>query len=107
MFLLACSTRSLVRSNNYPFRYWRTAFSWTCWLSHILLQLLTTLSIVFLDGQLLIPRQLRCHVNVSEFFKPVEFNRAKKPTLKATLERSLNLRLQTFTFLVFQTKQGV
>ena len=46
---------------------WRTAFSWT-WFSYVLLQLLSTLFIVFLYGQLLIIRQLRCHVHVTEFF---------------------------------------
>ena len=55
----------------------RTAFFWT-WFSYVLLQLLPTLSLVLLDGQ---ASQLHCHVHVSEFFFPVEFNRAKKPTL--------------------------
>ena len=36
------------------------------------------LSLVLLDGQ---ASQLHCHVHVSEFFFPVEFNRPKKPTL--------------------------
>ena len=59
----------------------RKAWSWTR-LSHVLLQLLPALSILLLDGQLLILRQLHWHVHVSEFFYPVEFNRAKKPTLE-------------------------
>ena len=37
------------------------------------------------DGQLLILRQLRCHLHVSEFFYAVEFNRAKKPTLEGSV----------------------
>ena len=52
------------------------------WFSYVLLQLLPALSILLLDGQLLILRQLHWHVHVSEFFYPVEFNRAKKPTLE-------------------------
>ena len=55
---------------------WRTAFSWT-WFSFVLLQLLPIPFIVLLDGQLLILRQLLCNVHVTEFFYPVEFNRAK------------------------------
>ena len=54
-------------------------------------QCVRSLGCVFLDGQLLILRQLRCHQYVSEFFYSVEFNRAKKPTLKAALEGNLNL----------------
>ena len=61
----------------------RKACSWT-WFSYVLLQLLPALSIILLDGQLLILRQLRCRVYVSEFFYPVEFNRAKKPTLEGS-----------------------
>ena len=61
----------------------RKAWTWT-WLSHVLLQLLPALSILLLDGQLLILRQLHWHVHVSEFFYPVEFNRAKKPTLEGS-----------------------
>ena len=61
----------------------RKAWSWTR-LSHVLLQLLPALSILLLDGQLLILRQLHWHVHVSEFFYPVEFNRAKKPTLEGS-----------------------
>ena len=75
--------------------------SWT-WFSYILLQLLPTLSIVLLDDQLLILRQLHCHVHVSGFFYPVEFNRAKKPTL----EGSAWISLFNFTLLIFRTKQG-
>ena len=60
--------------------------------SYVLLQLLPTLSIVLLDGQQLILRQLRCHVHVSEFFYPVEFSRAKKLTLEGSdWTGSLNL----------------
>ena len=61
----------------------RKVCSWT-WFSYVLLQLLPALSIHLLDGHLLILRQLRCHVHVSEFFYPEEFNRAKKPTLESS-----------------------
>ena len=70
---------------------WRTAFSWT-WFSFVLLQLLPTPFIVLLDGQLLILRQLRCNVHVTEFFYPVEFNRAKW-RWKAALESGAWLSL--------------
>ena len=76
-----------------------TAFSQT-WFSYVLLQLLPTLSIVLLDNQLLILRQLRCHVHVSEFLYPVEFNGAKKPTLEGSAwSGRLNLSsLSLFSF---------
>ena len=76
-----------------------TAFSWT-WFSNVLLQLLPTLFIVLVDSQLLILRQLRCHVHVSEFFYPVEFNGAKKPTLEGSAwSGRLNLSsLSLFSF---------
>ena len=70
---------------------WRTAFSWT-WFSFVLLQLLPTRFIVLLDGQLLILRQLRCNVHVTEFFYPVEFNRSKW-RWKAALESGAWLSL--------------
>ena len=70
---------------------WRTAFSWT-WFSFVLLQLLPTPFIVLLDGQLLILRQLRCNVHVTEFFYPVEFNRSKW-RWKAALESGAWLSL--------------
>ena len=70
---------------------WRTVFSWT-WFSFVLLQLLPTPFIVLLDGQLLILRQLRCNVHVTEFFYPVEFNRAKW-RWKAALESGAWLSL--------------
>ena len=73
---------------------WRTAFSWT-WFSYVLQELLPTVIIVLLDGQLLILRQLRCHVHVTEFFYAVEFNRAKK----ATLEESAWIGRLTFSSL--------
>ena len=49
------------------FRNWRRAFSWT-WFSYVLL-LSCFLLFLFdlLDGQLLILRQLHCHLPVSEF----------------------------------------
>ena len=62
----------------------KKACPWT-WLSHVLLQLLPALSVLLFDGQLLILRQLRCHLHVSEFFYAVEFNRAKKPTLEGSV----------------------
>ena len=70
----------------------------------------TAVALVLLDCQLLILRQLRCHVHVSEFFYPVEFNRAKKPDIETNVGRpALKPALEslfTFTLLVFRTKQG-
>ena len=75
-----------------PFRNWRTAFSWT-WFSYVLLQLFPTLFIVLLNG-------LKT-VHVSELFYPVEFNRAKKPTLEGSAWTG-RLNLSS----LFRPKQG-
>ena len=58
---------------------WRIAFSCT-WFSYVLLQLLPILSLFLLYCQA--TQRLHCQVHVSEFFYPVEFNRAKKPMLE-------------------------
>ena len=63
-----------------PFRNWRIPFSST-WLSEVVLQLLHTLSLALLYSQ---ATQLHCQVHISHFFYPVEFNRAKKPTLEGS-----------------------
>ena len=68
-------------------------------------QLLPTLSIDLLDGQLLILCQLHCHVPVSEFLLSGKPIRQKKQRWKAVLEPRAQ-SLLAFTLLVFKSKQG-
>ena len=68
-------------------------------------QLLPTLSIDLHDGQLLILRQLHCHVPVSEFFTQWNSIRQKSNIGRHCMNHTLK-SLLAFTLLVFKTKQG-
>ena len=89
------------------FRNWRRAFSWA-WFSYVLLLscfLLFLLFIDFLDGQLLILRQLHCHVPVPEF--STQWNSIRQKNVGRLCVNHTLTSILTFTLLFFRAKQGV
>ena len=92
-YTLAISNKNIIYLSVWN---WRIALSCT-WFSYVLLQLLPTLSLFLLYGQA--TQRLHCQVHVSEFFYPVEFNRAKKPMLEDSAWITLHFHSPGFSEL--------